>query len=166
MRHFLLPGAVAMLAFGVGATTASAGLVALTGGAHTAAASLFGARRGAIAIAAITVAADQHGSTAARTQVASSGEVHWRMGPMGIDDNARFVKYYAGNVAAVWAAGRDSGTGLVVGAGVAPAFPLASQCFTVSALSALPTAARNRQTTVAAQSARRKPCKQQTVKPV
>ena len=84
---------------------------------------------------------------------------------MGIDGNARFVKYYAGNVAAVWAAGRDSGTGLGVDAGVAPAFPLDSQCVTVSTLSTLPTAARNYQTTVAEQSARSKPCKQQTVKP-
>ena len=74
----------------------------------------------------------------------------------------RFVKYYAGNVAAVGAAGRGIGTGLAVGTGVAPAFPPAGQLSTASATN-LPRFAC--QTTIAAQSIRRMPCGQQIVKP-
>jgi hypothetical protein len=57
---------------------------------------------------------------------------------------------------------RDSGTGLVVGTGVAPAFPPAGKLSIPSALN-LPRFAC--QTTIAAQSIRRKPCGQQSVKP-
>lgn len=50
----------------------------------------------------------------------------------------RFVKYYAGNVAAVGAAGRGIGTDLAVWTGVAPAFPPASRLSTPSPTLALP----------------------------
>ena len=94
---------------------------------------------GAVAVAAITMAAHKHGSAAAGAQVASSGDIHWQSGPMErVDGDARFVKYYAGNVAAVGAAGRGIGTGLAVGTGVAPAFPPASWLSTPSPMLALP----------------------------
>ena len=48
----------------------------------------------------------------------------------------RFVKYYAGNVAAVGASGRGIGTSLAVGTGVAPAFPRASRLSTSSPIRA------------------------------
>jgi len=54
----------------------------------------------------------------------------------------RFVKYYAGNVAAVGAAGRGIGSDLVVGTGVAPAFPPADPLSTSSATAALPNPCR------------------------
>ena len=65
MRHYLLSGPVATLAFGVGATTAKAALVATTGSTHGLAASLIGTWRGAVAIATITVAADKRGGVTA-----------------------------------------------------------------------------------------------------
>ena len=83
MRHYLLFGPVATLAFGVGMTTAPAGLVAASSGTNGASASLIGTRRGAVAMAAITVATDQYSGATAGAEVASSGEVHWQSGPMG-----------------------------------------------------------------------------------
>jgi hypothetical protein len=66
----------------MGVPAAPARLIAATGGAHGLAACLLRTRRGAVAVAAITVAADDDGSTAAGAQVASSGDVHWQAGPM------------------------------------------------------------------------------------
>jgi hypothetical protein len=43
MRHFLLPGSVATLPFGVRMTTAPAGLIAAARGTHRLLAGLFGA---------------------------------------------------------------------------------------------------------------------------
>jgi hypothetical protein len=94
---------------------------------------------GAVAVAAITTAAHKHRSVATGTQVASSGDIHWQSGPMErVDGDARFVKYYAGNVAAVGAAGRGIGFDLAVRTGVAPAFPPASRLSTPSPMPALP----------------------------
>jgi hypothetical protein len=62
----------------------------------------------------------------------------------------------------VGVAGRGIGSDLAVGTGGAPAFPPASQLSTPSATN-LPRFAC--QTTIAAQSVRRKPCGRQTVKP-
>ena len=61
------------------------------------------------------------------------------LGPMErVDGDVRFVKYYAGNVAAVGAAGRGIGSDLAVWTGVAPAFPPASWLSTPSPMLALP----------------------------
>ena len=83
MRHYLLFGPVATLAFGVSATTTQAALVATTGSTHGQAASLIGTWPGAVAIATITVAADERGGVTAGAEVASSGEIHWQSRPMG-----------------------------------------------------------------------------------
>jgi len=64
-------------------------------------------------------------TTRAQTRISIGTQGQW-----GVDGNVRFVKYYAGNVAAVGAAGRGIGTGLAVGTGVAPAFPPASRLST------------------------------------
>ena len=149
---------------------------------------------GAVAIAAITMAAHKHGSAATGAQVASSGDIHWQSGPMErVDGDVRFVKYYAGNVAAVGAAGRGIGSDLAVGTGVAPAFPPASWLSTPSPMLTLPSRrpselfVRQLQLAltqpsgdsshpitactslarrwVALQSIRRKPCGPQTAKP-
>ena len=50
----------------------------------------------------------------------------------GLDGDARFVKYFACNVARL-GAGRDIGTDLAVWTGVAPAFPPADRLSTASA---------------------------------
>jgi hypothetical protein len=133
MRHFLLSGPVPTLPFGMGATAAMRVLIATASRPDRLLAGLRRAACGAVAITTITGAADEHGIAATGAQVASSGEFHWQSGPMERDGNVRFVKYYAGNVAAIGAAGRDSGTGLAVGAGVAPAFPPAGRLSTASA---------------------------------
>jgi len=141
MRHFLLPGPVAALAFGVGVTTAQAGLIAATGGTNGATASLIGTRRGAVAMATVTVAADQYSGAATSAQVASSGEVHWQSGPMGDRRRRPLREILCRQRRRCWAAGRGIGSGLAVGTGVAPAFPPAGLLSTASALTALPPAA-------------------------
>ena len=83
MRHFLLPDPVTALALCMGVTAPPTGLIAAAGRTQGAAAGFFGASRGAVTVAAITVAADQHGGAATGAQVASSRKVHWRSGPMG-----------------------------------------------------------------------------------
>ena len=83
MRHFLLSGPVTALPFGVGMAAAQAVLVSAAGGSNRTAAGLLGAPRGAVAMAAITVAANEHGRAAPGAQVASSGKIHWHTRPMG-----------------------------------------------------------------------------------
>lgn len=83
MRHFLLSGPVSTLAFGMGATTTMRVLIAMASRAHGLATCLQRASLSAVAVAAITIAADQHGGAAADAQVASSGDIHWHSGPMG-----------------------------------------------------------------------------------
>lgn len=83
MRHFLLSDPVTALPFGVGVTAAQAGLIAAAGRTQGVPAGLLGAPLRAVALTSITVATDQYGGTAAGAQVASSGKVHWRYGPMG-----------------------------------------------------------------------------------
>ncbi len=134
MRHFLLSGPVATLPFGMGATAPMAVLIATSSCPDRLLAGPRRTARSAVAMTTITGAADQHRVAATGAQVASSGEFHWQSGPMESDGNVRFVKYYAGNVAAIGAAGRDNGTGLAVGAGVAPAFPPAGRLCTASVL--------------------------------
>lgn len=89
MRHFLLSGPVTTLAFGVGVTAAHAVLIAATRGTDRSPACLVGTPRGAVALAAITVAANEHGRAAADAQVASSGKVHWPTWPMGFTGDVR-----------------------------------------------------------------------------
>jgi hypothetical protein len=84
MRHFLLPGPVTALAFGMGVTAAQAVLIAATRGTDRLSAGLVGTARGAVAVATITVAANEHGCAASGAQVASSREIHWPSRPMGI----------------------------------------------------------------------------------
>lgn len=72
MRHFAPPLAVAALARGMGLAAATARLIAPAGRGERGAPRPLRAAARAIAIAAITVAADQHGGAAARAQVASS----------------------------------------------------------------------------------------------
>jgi len=83
MRHFLLPSPVLALAVGVGAAAAMGVLIATPRGSYRLMAGLWRTSSRAVAVAAITVAADQHGGTAAGAQVASSQEFHWQSGPMG-----------------------------------------------------------------------------------
>jgi hypothetical protein len=84
MRHFLLPGPVTALAFGVGVTAAQAVLIAATRGTDRLSAGLVGAPRGTVPVTAIAVAANEHGRAAAGAVVASSREIHWPSRPMGI----------------------------------------------------------------------------------
>ena len=84
MRHFLLSGPVTALAFGVGVTAAQAVLIAATRGADRLPARLVGTARGAVAVAAVAVATNEHSRAASGAQVASSREIHWPSGPMGI----------------------------------------------------------------------------------
>lgn len=83
MRHFLLSGPVSTLAFGMGATATMRVLIATAGRPYGLATVLRRASLSAVAVAAITIAADQHRGAAANAQVASSGEIHWHSGPMG-----------------------------------------------------------------------------------
>lgn len=76
MRHFLPPGSVAALAFGMGKTAPKRGLIAATGGAQRMAAGPFGAAGGAVALAAVAVAANEYGRAATGAQIASSGRFH------------------------------------------------------------------------------------------
>jgi hypothetical protein len=163
MRHFLCAGPVTALPFCMRMAAAQAGLIAATGRTHGVAAGLFGAGRGAVTVAAITAAADQYGGAATGAQVASSGKIHGQSGPMDCGHKRALREILCRQrCPRQGASGRDIGTGLAVGAGVAPAFPPAGPLFTSSA----PTLPRFAcQTTIAAQSIRRKPCGQQTVKP-
>ena len=189
MRHFLLSDPVSTLAFGMCATATVHVLIATTSSPYRLVACLWRTSSGAVAVAAITVATQEHRGAAAGAQVASSGDIHWQSRPMErIDGDVRFVKYYAGNVAAVGAAGRGIGTGLAVGTGVAPAFPPASRLSTPSPMLALPSnrpsgllvrqlqlalarppgdpcRASLARRWIAPQSIRRKPCGRQTAKP-
>lgn len=76
MRHFLLLGPVAALAFGMGMTASATRLIAAAGSPHGGASCLIGTGAGTVAVTAITVAANDDRLAATRTQVASSGEVH------------------------------------------------------------------------------------------
>ena len=83
MRHFLLSSPVSTLAFGMGATATTRVLIATAGRPYGLATGLRGTSLSAVAVAAITIAADQHRGAAADAQVASSGDIHWHSGPMG-----------------------------------------------------------------------------------
>lgn len=83
MRHFLLPGPVTALPLRMRVAAAQAGLIAAAGCTQGVVAGFFGAGRRAVTVAAITVAANQHGGAATGAQVTSSGKVHWQSGPMG-----------------------------------------------------------------------------------
>jgi hypothetical protein len=67
----------------VGVTPRQAVLIPATGGTNRPAASLIGTLCRAVAVATITVAADEYGGAATRAQVAASGDVHWRSGANG-----------------------------------------------------------------------------------
>ena len=83
MRHFLLPSPVLALTFSVGTTAAMGVLIATASGSYRLMAGLRRTSSRAVAVAAITVAANQYRSTAAGAQVASSREFHWQSRPMG-----------------------------------------------------------------------------------
>jgi len=83
MRHFPQFGPIATLPFGMAMTAAQAGLIAAAGSTQRLMPRLLGTPLRAVAVASITVAADQYGGAATGAQVASSGKVHWRSGPMG-----------------------------------------------------------------------------------
>ena len=83
MRHFLRFGPVTALPLRMRVTPAQAGLIEAASGTQGVMAGLLGTGRGAVTVAAIAVAADQHGGAATGAQVASSGMVHWHSGPMG-----------------------------------------------------------------------------------
>lgn len=170
MRHFLQAGPIATLPLGMGMAAAQSRLIAATGGAHGALAGLLGAPRGAVAVASITVAADDDGDTAAGAQVASSGKVHWRSGPMESRRQRALREILCGQRRPRHRGlrGATSGSDLAVWTGVAPAFPSAGRVSTASATGALRprTVARQVpclprfacQTRIAPQSIRRKPC--------
>ena len=99
MRHFRLPGKIAALPLGMLVSSATAGLVTLAGFPHAALPRRLRTGSSAVAVASITVAAYHHGGAASRAQIASSRNFHGQLGPMGLDDNVRFVKYSACNVA-------------------------------------------------------------------
>jgi hypothetical protein len=143
MRHFLRSGPVTALPLGMRVTATQAGLIAAAGRTQGALAGCFGAGRGAVAVATITVATDQYGGAAAGAQVASSGKVHWRSGPMDSGRTRALREILCGQRRPrQGASGRDIGTGLAVGAGVAPAFPPAGQLFTASATACRTSSAR------------------------
>ena len=99
IRHFVPPRTVLALPFGMQVSPATRVLVAPTGLAQTMGPGRVRTGSRAVTVAAITVATNHDGGAAAGAQVASSRNFHWRSGPMGIDDNVRFVKYSACNVA-------------------------------------------------------------------
>jgi len=165
MRHFLLFGPVAALAFGVGMPTAPAGLIPATGGTDGATASLIGTRVRTVTMAAITVAADEYGGATRCAQVAASGKVHWQSRPMGF----RRLRPLRGilRVQRGPSGLRGAASGLTWRLG-----PVSRLRFH-RPVSVLPHRQRLRyslprfacQTTIAAQSVRPKPCGRQTVKP-
>lgn len=138
MRHFLQAGPIATLSLRMGVTAAQTRLIAATGGAHGVLTGQRRARRGAVAVASITVAADDDGGTAADAQVTSSGRVHWQSGPME-SRRQRPLREILGRQRRPrhGAAGRDNGSDLAVGTGAAPAFPPAGPLSTASATAAL-----------------------------
>jgi len=89
MRHFLLSGPVAALSLGVGGAPGQTGLIATPSIAQRLLPCFMGTVRGAVAVAAIAVAANQHGGAATGTEKASSGRVHWRSGPMDVSTATR-----------------------------------------------------------------------------
>ena len=99
MRHFLRFGTIPTLAFSVCMTASARRLIAATGGLNGGNSCLIGTPFGTVAVTPITVTANDHGSAATRTQVASSREVHGQKAPMGGRQQARFVKYSACSVA-------------------------------------------------------------------
>ena len=66
----------------MGVTAAPACLVAATGGTNGLVACAFRTRHSAVAMASITVAADDDGGATAGAEVTSSGRFHWQSGPM------------------------------------------------------------------------------------
>lgn len=141
MRHFFVFGPVTALALGVGMTASPAGLIAATGGTDSGASSLLRTRLGAVALAAIAVGANDRGLAAAGAKVVSSCRFHGQR-PMGERQQGPLCEICPeGNPCGTWqatlpvrTAGRGIGTGLVVGAGVAPASPPAIRTMTAFAL--------------------------------
>lgn len=82
MRHFLLFGAITVLAGGVLQASLAGLLIAPAGITHGAAPRRLGAAARAINIAAVTAAADQHLAVTAGTVVQASGVFHRRQRPM------------------------------------------------------------------------------------
>ena len=82
MRHFFVFRPVTALALRVGMTASPTGLIAATGATDGGASCLRRTRFGAVALAAIAVAANDHGRTAAGAKVVSSCRFHGQR-PMG-----------------------------------------------------------------------------------
>jgi len=143
MRHSLLPSPVLTLALGVGTTAAMRGLIATAGRSQRLLACLPRTIPRAVTVAAIAVAAHEHRGAAAGAQVASSGEFHWQSGPMDSGHKRALREILCRQRGPrQGASGRDIGSDLAVGAGVAPAFPPAGQLSTSSATAALPSPCR------------------------
>ena len=84
MRHFLcLALSVTALPCGMGVAPRQAALVVARGLLHATRAHLSGALSAAVAVAAVAVAADDHGCAAAGAQVASWVWLHRHMRPTG-----------------------------------------------------------------------------------
>ena len=133
MRHFLLSGPVTALSFGVGMTARTTGLIARASGAHGTLASGLGADLRAVAVAAIAMAANQYGGTAAGAQEASSRSIHGQLRPMDCGQRRALREILCRQRGPrQGASGRDSGSDLAVWPGVAPAFPPAGLLFTPS----------------------------------
>jgi hypothetical protein len=99
MRHFLLFAPIARLPFSMPMTAGQTALVALSGIPHATFARCLRTGVIAVAIASVAVTANHHRRAAASAQIASSGRFHRQVGPMDLDGNARFVTYFACNVA-------------------------------------------------------------------
>ena len=138
MRHFLLSDSITALPLGVRVTSTQAGLIAVASGTHRLIAGLLGTLRGAVAMAAITRATDEYRRTTAGAKIASSWKVHWHNWPMGEFTGTSALWNTSRATLPIGAAGRDNGSGLAVGTGVAPAFPPAGQRSTSSPTPAPP----------------------------
>ena len=83
MRHFLFPSTVAALALGMGAAATLTCLIALAGRAQGTGAGRLGTFVGAVAMAVVTMAAEEYHCAAAGTAVTSSRRLHQRGGSDG-----------------------------------------------------------------------------------
>ena len=95
MRHILLSSAVTAVAFGVGKTAATAGLVAPARLPDRATSGCLRTVRGAVDLATVAVAADDHLRPAAHAQKESARGLHWRLKSRqgDIDRAFKLVKY-------------------------------------------------------------------------
>ena len=105
MRHFLLPGTVAALAFGVPKATPAGALVPAAGRLLGKPAGGGGASLSTVDIAAVTEAADDNLPPTTGTVVKTGRVLHRQPGPMRAGKMAESSKYYPGScIARRWGA--------------------------------------------------------------